>query len=1304
MGGVTSFLSAESESPDAKYFASFLGRKDSYFIYGCNECAKAIDGDRFTCPECLNYDLCESCNRIKNHEHDLYLETSHPQKLIDILSQSPSAGQAILKAFDLYAHRYAFGYRSETSLSGASSSSDTPSLPPYRWITFKETGKRVHDIGNGLRALIPPRTFVGICSRVQLAWYLADYACQVHSMIGPVIGPNYAVEHIEHIVQTTGIKLVFASASLLPLFLAVAAKCPSLEYIIQLESLDSHLIHPELANARATLQHWIVSNVSPISNADFSLMYAFHPASTGSMGPLHPCQDFLARPPRLSAIQVQNWKNTVSRISRPAVLDISDLELLGACMEDPEVYITKPEELETLVYTSGSTGVPKGAMFSGASWRAQVCPTQASSTIEKVISWSVSDRMNDIRHLCLGSAVAIYNGEMAQIFSDLAEVRPHQMNATPAFWNKIYAEFKAKYELRTAHLKKSSKAPSARERDTEKERLALNGLGEREDEELEMERRRIRKEVLKSFSGLLGGRCVRIVTGGAPTSEEVISFLWDCFNCRVAESYGTTESGGISTAGRFVKGLKWKLVAWESYHPEDKPYPRGELCVKRENMMMEGYFKNPSETAEILDSEGFYHTGDIVQLSPLGDGASIIDRKKNIFKLSQGEWIAPARIEKILLGFCPFIRQIFVYGHPLQSSLVAIIVPHLDRLKDHLRRHQDPQEERVDFLENSQICLLPSASEFLLTECARIGHSQHLRPFEIPAAIHLSELEFSVENGLHTQSEKPSRHALAKRFSNEIEAMYTSIHSKRAQVKQLISEIFASSIPHPDSSSTSSDSDSTPKASSSRNGDSEKQAKAMESSSFIQLGGDSLSAIKLRNLIKRQLNVTIPVQLLLNEGTSIDTITNFISTPFQEVLPNLPSHLDIKEVRRIASLDPSWRSPQLETSIDELNKGPVFLTGCPGFVGTAILCDLLNTGDSDLYVLMRPRPHQSTQNELFQYLRDRVLQSGLVSDSLMSSFESVFQQRVRVVLGALDLPLFGLDEKQFGNLSELIETLIHAGAQVNSVMPYQRLAASNVDGTRTCIELCGRGKSKFLVFVSTTSVLSAAGTYDESKLVPIDLSLMSGYTASKYIAELMVWQAIGQGFNATIVRPAFVGSAYKSGFSNTNDFDNRLLIGMAQERKAPASRSKMSSSQLPYYPLNTFPVDSLARVIVEIARNPKQTTSKCFNLENGSSTLSVQDMVHSLLKYAYKIEETPYGIWKDVEWDESNPIFTMKEEFFSQPSFPIRSPHCSAKNAESFMAENSMASIPPTDSPFVERWISWLMSHNHLHPPQLPSE
>lgn len=184
---------------------------------------------------------------------------------------------------------------------------------------------------------------------------------------------------------------------------------------------------------------------------------------------------------------------------------------------------------------------------------------------------------------------------------------------------------------------------------------------------------------------LLGGKIKLMSTGSAPIDKKVLDFLKICFSSPIIEGYGLTETatgGGATDLADPVTGhvggpseaikIRLKDLPEMEYLSTDKPYPRGEICMTGP-CIFKGYYKRPDKTAEAFDSDGWFMSGDVGMIYENGS-IKIIDRSKNIFKLSQGEYIAPEKLENVFV-LSPYIAQSMIYGDSLQSCLVAIVVP-----------------------------------------------------------------------------------------------------------------------------------------------------------------------------------------------------------------------------------------------------------------------------------------------------------------------------------------------------------------------------------------------------------------------------------------------------------------------------------------------------------------------------------------------------------------------------------------------------------------------------------------------------
>lgn len=269
-----------------------------------------------------------------------------------------------------------------------------------------------------------------------------------------------------------------------------------------------------------------------------------------------------------------------------------------------------------------------------------------------------------------------------------------------------------------------------------------------------------------------------MITGSAPIDPQVLDFLKICFSCPVYEGYGLTEtSAAVSCTqindplaghvGGPLACVKVRLmdVPEMSYTSQDKPYPRGELCVKGSSVTC-GYYKRPDKTAEAFDAQGYFKTGDIALIYPNGT-IKIIDRSKNIFKLSQGEYIAPEKVEN-MLALSPIIAQSMVYGDSLRSCVVAIIVPHLDKIEAWSKENGLDQKPSETIKE-------PVFKKLVMDEVTRICTEQKLTGLEKPKDIFITLEMFSVDNNLLTPTFKLKRNVARDYFKPQIDTMYAAL-------------------------------------------------------------------------------------------------------------------------------------------------------------------------------------------------------------------------------------------------------------------------------------------------------------------------------------------------------------------------------------------------------------------------------------------------------------------------------------------------------------------------------------------------
>lgn len=199
------------------------------------------------------------------------------------------------------------------------------------------------------------------------------------------------------------------------------------------------------------------------------------------------------------------------------------------------------------------------------------------------------------------------------------------------------------------------------------------------------------------------------------------------------------------------------------YTAKDHPYPRGELCVKGP-VVFQGYYKSDEKNKEAFDEDGWLHTGDIVEIWHNG-AIKLIDRKKNLFKLSQGEYISPEKLENIY-NKSQFIAQIFVDGDSTKHYIVAIIVPDDDYCKIWA-------SQKGIHLEGDDLYKSKEFNDALKEDLEQRAHQAQLNSLEKIMKYHITKTAFTVENNMLTPSMKLVRHAAKKAFKQDVNRMYS---------------------------------------------------------------------------------------------------------------------------------------------------------------------------------------------------------------------------------------------------------------------------------------------------------------------------------------------------------------------------------------------------------------------------------------------------------------------------------------------------------------------------------------------------
>lgn len=847
----------------------------------------------------------------------------------------------------------------------------------------------------------------------------------------------------------------------------------------------------------------------------------------------------------------------------------------------------RDERLTLIIHSSGSTGVPKGAMISAGTVKQYWIGTlEKHPSIGVVFSPlnHVLGRANLLQIIGKGStAYFTLASDMSTLFEDIRIVRPTWLIFFPRVLDMIYQHFQNDVMQRISQGQKPEDAKTA-----------------------------VMEDMRHSF---LGDRLTTATVGSAPTSQAVKDFIAECFQIWMWDGYGSTEAGAGSVTINGVVNRKtildYKLrdVPELGYYVTDKPYPRGEFCFKGRNQI-KGFYKDPKATSELLTDDGYIITGDIVEEREQ-DRIVIVDRRKDVVKLSQGEYVAVGPLGAVFEGGSPFIKQIYIYGNSHRAYLVAVVVPDMDVIS-HTTGHT-PKETEIKHIIRDAI--------------ADVATAESLKSFEAPRDFIIESEPFSQENGLLSSVRKKLRPALKRKYGEALEALYLKHEQSRedeiTQLKQETSVLDTKEILkrliiiHLGLEDTETISD---------------------KKSFGDIGGDSLGAVNFSLLVEDVFDLIFPADKILDPTASISSWARDIDrlkssdekqVDFKSIHGGGARSVNISDLSLDSFLSESILSGSGKLLISPDEPKTVLLTGATGFLGRHVCLNWLSelgSSDAKLICLVRAESDDEAHKRL-----QKIFESS--SPEMRDDFLALSKDKLKVIAGDIALPHFGLDAETFSDLSESVDRICHVGALVNHRLSYEHLFAPNVLGTAEIIKLALSAKLKPIDFVSTVSVLPLLDRKNPDKetaeLIPtlkLSDSYASGYATSKWAAEALLRQAASKhNIPVNILRGNMMLShrSYSGGI-NSSDMFTRLLFSLIATGIAP--RSFYADNPVNY---DGLPVDAVAASVVK-ARQANTESLAVMNIHNYNmnSRFSLDMIVKTLRKAGFDISEVEsYDDW-----------------------------------------------------------------------------
>lgn len=579
---------------------------------------------------------------------------------------------------------------------------------PYTWVTYEEAYDTTLRIGSAIRGRgVNPGDHCGIYGVNCPEWIMAMEACNSHAISYVPLYDSLGANAVEFIINHAEVSIAFVQENKLPAILTCLPRCTA--YLKTIVSFG------KISSAQK-------KEAEELGVACFS------------------------------------WE---------------EFALLGRL--DHELPPKKRTDICTIMYTSGTTGEPKGVILSNGSFMAEVLSMdqllletdKAGSEEDAYFSFlplaHIFDQIMETYCIYKGSSIGFWQGDIRYLIPDLVELKPTIFSGVPRVYDRIYTGIMDKIAL-GGTLKKMlfQYAYNYKLRNLEK--------GFKQDQAAPLMDRMVFDKIKQAF----GGRVRLLLSGAAPLPRHVEEFLRVACCTVLSQGYGLTESCGgcftsianvfpmVGTVGVPMTTIEARLESVpEMGYDALAKVPRGEICL-RGNTLFSGYHKREDLTKDTL-VDGWFHTGDVGEWQPDGS-MKIIDRKKNIFKLSQGEYVAVENIESTY-SRCPLVTAIWVYGNSFESFLVAVVVPERKLLEEWAVTNN----VSGDF---ESLCKNGKARKYILEELNNTGRKNQLRGFEMLRAVYLEPIPFDIERDLVTPTFKLKRPQLLKHYKECIDQLY----------------------------------------------------------------------------------------------------------------------------------------------------------------------------------------------------------------------------------------------------------------------------------------------------------------------------------------------------------------------------------------------------------------------------------------------------------------------------------------------------------------------------------------------------
>lgn len=566
---------------------------------------------------------------------------------------------------------------------------------------------------------------IGIFAKNCVEWVLSDLACQLDSITTVTLYATLGIESFKFICDQTMISTIFISPDIVDMFCDFYTK-------LKIERIKTLIFFDLTVNA---------------TEEQFKKL-------------------------RDLGLKVYSFKNDFLKENKN--------------VKNEDLTMATPDSVLTICYTSGTTGKPKGALVLQRNIIAVLNGSADATDIPLIHDETnnhysylplahVFERFNIVGFLTNAGRIGFISGTVKNsLQQDLKLIEPCMLVAVP----KVIQTLRSGIFDQVHRMPKPLQLIFYKALEIKKQNYNKYGI---------LTHPLIDKVVFSKITQNFGRNMKHILCASAPLPKDIATEIKLLLSVPIVEGWGCTELGGSGfastyleyynhTQGGVVSTMRCKLVDVPdlSYTKDSKtnglPTPSGEICIQGPGVF-KGYYKNPEETKKSLDDEGYFHSGDIGSLMPhYGNGIKIVDRLKEIFKLSQGEYIVPNKLEAIYLK-SKYVEQMMIYGNSYKNHIIAIIMPKWKACAEFLGlgKNADKHEMVND----------PRLYEEIKKDFLELATDANFNSLEKLYYFILSPEDFSIENGCLNPTMKVVRKKVEAYFKKDIDALYDKIEKKK---------------------------------------------------------------------------------------------------------------------------------------------------------------------------------------------------------------------------------------------------------------------------------------------------------------------------------------------------------------------------------------------------------------------------------------------------------------------------------------------------------------------------------------------